>query len=333
MDVDVSVIIVSWNARELLPACLDAVVADAAASHVACEIIVVDNDSSDGSADLVRTRFPSVQVIDAGDNVGMGAGNNIGMSAARGRTMLLLNSDAEPEPGALRHMLDELDSNPRVGMVVPRLQNPDGSLQRSIRGFPSIWRIATEFWYLRKLAPTSRMFNAYYGGGKSHEVTQDIEWAMGACMLVSRAAVDDVGLMNEAYFMYDEETDWMHRLSVAGWRIRFSPDAHVMHLGGGSSSKSWGAMYRVQVCSHVRYMAARHGVTRARRARAVIVSALGFRSIIYRLAALVTGSRRSLMRERATAFSDARRDVAALDLEELSRSNIPEWNAHPATTR
>jgi len=327
MQPEISIIIVSYDARDLLAECLESVAQVAAGDGVSVETIVVDNASSDGSADYVRAGWPTVKVIDAGRNGGMAAGNNVGMKAAAGRTFLLLNSDAHLQPGSLRGMLEELDSAADVGLIGPLLRNVDGSLQRSIRGFPSPWRLATEFWYLRRLAPGTRLFDSFYGAGHAHDRSCDVEWVIGACMLVSRAAVDTVGLMNELYFMYSEETEWQHALHRAGLRVRFTPAAEVVHLGGGTSRRNWGLMYRTQVANHVRVMAVTTSVSRARRVRRELVLALALRSAIYSLAALLPGRDAGADRARATGFADARRALLKLDVAALATRDVPDWPA------
>lgn len=324
VSVDVSVVIVSYNARELLGRCLAAVYG-AGGAGVSLETIVVDNESTDGSADWVREHFPQVRVIDAGRNGGMGFGNNVGMLAASGRTMLLLNSDAFLEPGSLRAMLARLDSRPDVGLVGPRLRNEDRSLQRSVRGFPSLWRLATEFFYLRKFAPrSSRVFNGFYGAGFAHDTDAEVEWVMGAVMLVRREAIDDVGLMNEAYFMYDEEVDWQRRMHDAGWKVLFTPVAEVIHLGGGSSRKNWGRMYQVQICSHVRYMALMHGARAGARAKLLMSVALLLRATIYRILGALPGG--EARRRRSDGFVAARQALSELDLDAVAAERvIPAW--------
>lgn len=325
MAVDVSIIIVNWNAKHLLPRCIDAVGREAAASGLSCETIVVDNDSSDGSLEMLRTEYPQVTLIETGTNGGMAAGNNVGMKHAAGRMLLLLNSDAFLEPGSLRTMVDAIDAGSRIGLVSPQLLNEDRSIQRSVRGFPTLWRIATEFLYFRKLAPRSSLFNTYYRGDFDHDRPADVDWVMGACMMVSRAAVDEIGLMNEAYFMYAEEIDWQFRMHAARLRIRFEPAAEVVHLGGGSSSRSWGALYPRQVSSIVQYMATCHGYDAARRVQRLISWSMRLRSGVYSIAALIPGTHTARHRDRSRAFAAAGTAVRQLDLAGVADPVIPSW--------
>jgi GT2 family glycosyltransferase len=327
MPVETSVIIVTWNARDLIDRCLEAVFG-AGGVGVELEVIVVDNDSSDGTPDHVREAWPAARVLETGRNGGMAAGNNAGMLAAEGRTFLLLNSDCFLHEGALRTLLDRLDGAPAgsVAAVAPALRNVDGSPQRSVRGFPTPWRYATEFFYLRRLAPGLRATNAFYGAGVHLDEPGEVEWVTGACLLVPREAVDAVGLMDEAYFMYGEEVDWLHRMRAAGRRVLWEPRAVATHVGGGSARTQWGSLYQRQLANHVRYMARAEGVRRARRARRVIGSSLRLRAGLWRLASLLPGGSRALRRERAVAFAEGARTVAALDPANVDPPVIPRWH-------
>lgn len=325
MAYDVSVIIVNWNARQLLPRCLDAVFAEATRSGLSVETIVVDNDSSDDSVAFIRDAYPAVQVIETGKNGGMAAGNNAGMLAARGDSFLLLNSDAFLQPGSLTSMFDTLRRDSTIGMVSPQLLNEDGSIQRSARGFPTVWRLCTEYLYLRKLGPRTRMFNAFYRGDFAHDCAADMEWVMGACMMVKRELVDSVGLMNEAYFMYSEEIDWQHRMHAAGWRVRFQPAAEVVHIGGGSSSRSWGALYPRQVTSTIRYLATCVSTKTAARAQRWMSMALRLRHAMYAIAARLPIAARDTRAARAAAFAAAGQAVRTLDVHAAAHADIPDW--------
>ena len=197
------------------------------------EVIVVDNASTDGTPDLVRERFPEARLIEQ-ENRGFGAGNNAGMRAGSGRYFLLLNPDAWLMDGALEAMVAFADEHPEAAVVGPRLLNPDGTLQRSVRGYPSPWRIATEYFFLRKLAPHSHALNAFFGEQFDHESVREAEYLFGACLLVRREAVDSVGGFDEDFFLMSEEVDWCYRFRQAGWKILFFPGAEVTHVVGAS---------------------------------------------------------------------------------------------------
>src|SRR5204862_2798860 len=154
-------------------------------------------------------RFPRVRVLER-ENRGLAAGWNAGVAATSARYVVLLNSDAWAIGDAVERLVRFAGEHPRAAVVAPRLSNPDGSLQRSVRGFPTLWRLATEYLFLRKLAPRSRALNALYAGGFDHARAREVDWLMGACLLVRRDAVDEVGPVDEEFFLFSEETDWCY---------------------------------------------------------------------------------------------------------------------------
>jgi GT2 family glycosyltransferase len=336
MAPDVTVIVVSWNARDHIDACLSAVLG-AGGAGVDLELLVVDNDSSDGTPEHIESTWPQAKLIRSGRNGGMAAGNNLGMQHGAGRAFLLLNSDAYLLDGALRTLLDRLDAEPpdATAAVAPTLRNVDGSPQRSVRGFPTPWRYATEFFYLRRIAPHSRVFNAFYGGGIDVSRPGWIDWATGACLLVPRVAVDDVGLMDEAYFMYGEEVDWISRMRSAGRRVAWEPRAIVTHVGGGSARTHWGTLYQRQLVNHLRFMARCEGASAARRTRRILLTALRLRAVTWRFAAMLPGDR-AARRARAAAFADGARSIAAVDVDSIDPPQQPAWEhveRDPRSTR
>jgi N-acetylglucosaminyl-diphospho-decaprenol L-rhamnosyltransferase len=270
---EVSTIVVTYNA---LPW-----VAKALASVPGTELVVVDHGSTDGTLELVRERFPEAIVVEQ-ENKGFGAGNNAGMRVASGRWFLLLNSDAWLKPGALDALVAFAEEHRAAAIVGPRLLNPDGTLQRSVRGFPTVWRIATEYLFLRKLAPGSRALNAFYAGGFDHDVPREAEFLMGSVLLVRAEAVASVGGFDERYFMFSEETDWCYRLRQAGWQVWFFPGAEAVHVGGATTTQNWGPMFREQVRGHLRFLADHRGERDAERARRLMLAALAVRGRIFR---------------------------------------------------
>jgi N-acetylglucosaminyl-diphospho-decaprenol L-rhamnosyltransferase len=290
---EVSVVVVTYNALPWLEACLASV-----AEH---EIVVVDHGSTDGTVDLVRERFPHVRVFER-ENRGLAAGWNAGIAATSGRYVLLLNSDAWAAGDAVERLARFADEYPRASVVAPRLSNPDGSLQRSVRGFPTLWRLATEYLFLRKLAPRSPALNGFYAGGFDHDEPRRIEWAMGAVLLVRRAAVDEVGPADEDFFLFSEETDWCYRFRAAGWEIWFDPEAEFLHVGGASHG---GRMYVENLRGQLRFLAKHRGPAEAERARRLLLFGVRLRGVLfpperargYREAArwLASGDARSLL--------------------------------------
>jgi GT2 family glycosyltransferase len=284
-DSRVSVIVVTYNALPWIERCLESV-----RGH---ETIVVDHGSTDGTLELVRERFPDARLIQQ-ENKGLGGGSNAGMRLATGDYYLLLNSDAWALGDAVDRLAAFADEHPRAAVVGPKLLNPDGSLQRSVRGFPTLWRLATEYFFLRKLAPRSRALNAFYGARFAHDRVREADFLMGACLLVRREAADTVGLFDEDFFMFSEETDWCYRFRQAGWSVLFTPDAEFTHVGGATTSRDWGPLYREQLRGHLRFLAKHHGLTEAEQARWLLLVAMLLRSLVF------TGDRRK------TSFAAAR---------------------------
>lgn len=273
---DVSLVVVTYNARGHLERCLESV---ADGPH---EVIVVDNASTDGTPAFVRERFPSVRLIELPENIGFGAANNVGMEAATGRWLLLLNSDAWPQADGIESLRAFGEANPRVGVAGPRLVGEDGRVQKSVRGFPTIWRLATEYFFLRKLAPRSRLLNSFYGGGFDYRSRREAEFLMGAVLLLRREAVEEVGSFDPAFFMFSEEVDLCYRMRAAGWAVEFTPDAEFLHLGGASTRPAWDRMFREQVRGHLRFLAKHHGLAQAERARRLLLVSLRLRGALFR---------------------------------------------------
>ena len=269
---DVSVVVVTFNALPWVEQCLDSVAGR--------DVVVVDNGSTDGTVAFVRDRYPDVRVIEQ-ENKGLGAGSNAGMRVATGEWFLLLNSDAWATDGALERLVAFGEAVTDAAVVGPRLRFPDGRLQRSVRGFPTLWRLATEYLFLRKLGPRTRLFNAFYGNGFDHERPFGAEFLMGAVLLVRREAADTVGLFDEDFFMFSEETDWCYRFRQAGWMVVFTPEAEFVHVGGASTRQNWNPMFREQVRGHVRFLAKHRGEREAERARRLLAASLRLRGWLF----------------------------------------------------
>jgi GT2 family glycosyltransferase len=255
---DVAVVVVTYNAMPWIERCLESV--------AAYDTVVVDHGSADGTLDLVRSRFPSVRVIEQA-NLGLGAGWNRGIRETDGTYVLILNADAWAIDDGIERLAAFLDSHPGTAIAGPRLRHPDGRLQPTVRGFPTPWRIATEYLFLRKLAPHSRAFNAFYAEGFDHESVREADFVMGAVMLARRAAIDEVGLLDEDFFLFSEETDWCYRFRAAGWDVLFTPDAEFVHVYGAVHG---GRMFRENVRGHLRFLAKHQGARAAARARWII---------------------------------------------------------------
>jgi len=269
-DVRVSAVVVTYDALPWIERCLD--------SLSGVETVVVDNGSRDGTVAFVRERFPDVRVIES-ENRGLGAGWNIGLHATSSPYVLLLNADAWLLEGALGRLVDFAEARPRAAVVGPRLLDPDGTLQRSVRGFPTLWRLATEYLFLRKLAPRSTALNAFYAGGFDHDEVRDVEVVMGACMLLRREAVEAVGDCDEDYFLFSEETDWCYRFREAGWEVVFFPGAECVHVRGAAHG---GRLHRENLRGHLLFLTKHRGPKVAERARRLLLASLRVRGLVFR---------------------------------------------------
>src|SRR5919198_1357750 len=292
---DVSVVVVTYNALPWVERCLESV--------RPYETIVVDHGSTDGTLELVRRRFPQARLIEEG-NTGLGAGSNTGMRVASGDYFLLLNSDAWAVGNAVDRLVAFAEEHPEAAIVGPKLLNPDGSLQRSVRGFPTLWRLTTEYFFLRKVAPRSRVLTAFYGPRFRHDEVREAEFLMGACLLVRREAADTVGLFDEDFFMFSEETDWCYRFRKAGWKVLFYPGAEFVHVGGATTNQNWGPMFREQVRGHLRFLAKHRGAREAERARRLLRASLRLRGLVF-------------PGERGRTYAEAARWLARAALPEL----------------
>jgi GT2 family glycosyltransferase len=251
--VDVSVIIVNWNTSDLLRDCLTSIY-DKAGS-VDCEIIVIDNASTDGSVEMVKHDFPQVILLENPDNRGFAAANNQGMAVAKGRYVLLLNSDTVVLDQAIANTVRYADAHPRAGVTGCKVLNPDGTLQPTCFMFPSLLNMLLSSTYLYKLFPKSRFFGREHMTWWDRNDIREVDVVTGCFMLVRREALDRVGVMDERFFMYAEETDWCYRFRKNGWQVMFAPVGEIIHYGGQSSAKKPVAMIvqlRLSVLKFVR---------------------------------------------------------------------------------
>ena len=237
MTIDLSIVIVNWNTRDLLAQCLESI--QAYPPGVPYEVWVVDNASADGSAAMVRARFPWVYLIQNEQNVGFAVANNQAIRGSRGRNVVLLNSDTRVRPGALGALVAFVQAHPRAGAVGARILNGDGSLQPSCHPMLAPGR---EFWrllFLEGIWPRA----TYPMQRWDLETPRQVEAIKGACLLLRREALDQVGLLDEGYFMYTEEVDLCYRLARAGWELWWVPQAEVVHHQAQSSRQAAERMY------------------------------------------------------------------------------------------
>lgn len=230
---DLSVCIVNWNTRELLRACLESI--EAARGRLAVQVIVVDNASADGSAQMVRESFPSVELIANPENRYYAAANNQALRAAAAPLKLLLNSDIEVPADGLRTLVDWMRERPRVGALAPRLVYPDGRLQHSCRSFPSPDTVMFEALGLSRLLPSSRLFGKYRMTWWGYDEDRPVDQPMASALLLRAEALEEVGLLDEQFPMFFNDVDLCRRLWDAGWEVWFTPTVTMTHHHGGST--------------------------------------------------------------------------------------------------
>jgi GT2 family glycosyltransferase len=281
---DISVVIVNWNTRALLVECISAVERESAA--ITHDFWVVDNGSSDDSVAMLRRDFPHVHVIESRVNLGFAGANNLAMQRSTGRYLLLLNTDAIVQPGSIRALLDLAEAEPRAGIVGAHLLNPDGSFQASYTNFPTLWQ---EFLILSTLG--RRLRGRWYPshGPEEERGPQRVDYVEGACLLVRRAALEQVGGLDEGYFMYAEEVDWCRRMAAQGWEVWYQPVARVVHIGGASSANRKTSREADLYRSRVRYFRMQHGRVQAELLKAMIVAFSGVKQVSHALMRWISG--------------------------------------------
>ncbi|MBI3922347.1 MAG: glycosyltransferase family 2 protein [Armatimonadetes bacterium] len=233
MTPSLSILIVNWNTRYLLDACLASLRSDPVGRE--SEIIVVDNASHDASAEMVREKYPWVELVANDENVGYACGNNQAAQSASGDYCLLLNPDTEVTDGALSLMLEFMESHPDVGAVGCKLVHPDGQVQQSVRTFPSPDVALYEALQLSRLFPRHRTFGKYRMGWWNYDDVREVDQPMASCLMLRRKALEQVGMMDEQFPIFFNDVDLCYRLKQAGWKIYFLPDAVVIHHGGQST--------------------------------------------------------------------------------------------------
>ena len=297
---ELTVSVVAYRTPELLRRCLSALFAERAS--VDMEVFVVDNASADETIDLVRAEFPWVRPIANTHNLGFGAAHNQALRHASGRYWLVLNSDAAPQPGSLRTLIDFMDATPSVAVCGPRLVYPNGQIQPSRRRFPTAPTLFFESTQIQRFWRDNAVLRRYYVTDVREDVIQDVDWIVGASLCVRASAAGEVGLFDERFFMYSEELDWCRRFRAAGWRVAYVPTAEVVHLEGGSSQADLVARDERFQTSKLAYTAKWHGPLLALLLRAYLVTEYAVRAA-EESCKLVLGSRPAERRERLRVIS------------------------------
>jgi GT2 family glycosyltransferase len=232
---DVSIIVVNWNTKSLLRDCLISVYEES--RDIDFEIIVVDNASTDGSREMIRNDFPKVILIENIKNRGFAAANNQGIAVAKGRYVLLLNSDTIVLDNCIANIVSFADTQPRAGVIGCRVLNSDRTLQPTCFMFPSILNLLLSSSYLYKLFPNNRFFGREQMTWWDANYVREVDIVKGCFMLIRREAIEKVGGLDENFFMYAEETDWCYRFRKCGWKVMFAPVGEIIHYGGQSTTQ------------------------------------------------------------------------------------------------
>ncbi len=294
MEPLLSICITSWNTRELLRDCLRSLYADRDSRN--WEVLVVDNASGDDSAAMVRTCFPQVELMARSENLGFVKGNNLALRRARGRYLLLLNSDTRVEIGALGQLVDFMEANSQVGIAGPKLLNEDGSLQLSCGISPTLWTETINKLLLHKLFPFFKL------GRWSHGEIRPVGWVTGACLMARRQAVEQAGLLDCGIFMFYEDLEWCMRIGQYGWKIYYLPASRVVHLGGQSTRQQSREMLVISQRSLFYLFHKRFGPVRLQILRVLTMVEMVLRSFIWGFFFLFCPDRRSDSRARLWAY-------------------------------
>ncbi len=303
----VSIVIVNWNTRALLRACLDSL--RATVQLIPHEIFVVDNASTDGSVEWLGEKNPDVQLIANRENVGFARANNLALERCRGEFAMLLNSDAQLLEGTLARLLAVMEQESNAAAIAPMLLNADGSFQAGANDDLTLWNET-----LLALGLARFLRAGYYPGYPQNAPRGTYAWVGGACLMLRRATWKQIGMLDADYFMYTEEADWCWRARQAGWAIWYEPAAQTIHLGGGSSRNASAKMRAALYKSKLIFFQKHRPRWQAQTLRAVLMFTAFSKVVLYDAAARLNRMRAPIWLERAASFRmvmDAVRTVAA----------------------
>lgn len=310
---DISVVVVAWNAQRYLELCLESLLA--APPRRSMEVIVVDNASSDGTVEMIEARYSWVKLIKSPENLGFSRGNNVGIRQSKGRYIALVNPDVQVLPGCMDALADFLDQNPKVGNVGPRVFNPDMTQQSTCRRFPTLWNNFCSATALAARFKSSRLFAGEHMWYFPHDRTIAVNVLVGCFSMIRCEAFDSVGLLDENLFMYGDDVDWCRRAWKAGWEVVFYPGARAIHDRGKITAPYPVRFAVAQQKSVLYYWSKHHGLFGV----LGISSIIFFRHVVRYIFAILSG----LQRFRKSPESDVRKQVSAACLRELVVGNIP----------
>jgi N-acetylglucosaminyl-diphospho-decaprenol L-rhamnosyltransferase len=303
---DLSIVIVSWNVRDYLAACLESI--HTHAGDLRLEVIVVDSYSDDGSVELVRSRYPWVRLFPQSSNVGFTRGNNIGLAASQGRHLMLLNPDTEIVDDALTQMVSYMDDNPRVGIIGPRTLNSDGTTQSTRRRFPTLLTAVFESTWLQSWA-RCRVLDHFYARDLADTATANVDWVQGSALMIRRKVYGQIGGLDEQYIMFSEELDWCRRARNAGWNVVYMGSAAIIHHGGKSTEQVTALKHIYFQSSKLRYFRKFHGPVASLALRIFIVASYAEQLILEQIKCTL-GHKRDLRRERMRIYWQVIRSLA-----------------------
>jgi len=316
--VDVSIVIVNWNTKKLLRDCLESVYAHA--GDVEFEIVVIDNASTDGSTDMVKDKFKNVVLIENQDNCGFAKANNQGMAVAKGHYVLLLNSDTVVLDNAVANTVRFADENPSAAVIGCKVLNPDGTVQATCFKFPSVLNILLSSSYLYKVFPNHRFFGREGMTWWDRSDVREVDVVTGCFMLVRREAIEEVGVMDDGFFMYCEETDWCYRFVRNGWKVMFAPVGEIIHFRGQSTAQRPVAMTVQFWRSILRFIRKHHKWPAHLAARFLVVCFLVFRLPIWLAVYLFRPNRRNIAAIKLRAYCATAASVVCLQKRRAPRN-------------
>lgn len=265
------------------------------------EIIVVDNASRDGSAQMVRERFPGATLLENASNLGFSRGNNQALALSAAPFILLLNPDAQIQGDGLPLIVRHMEAHPEVGVVGPQLLNSDGTVQSSRRRFPTMATAFLESTVLQEWFPRNCVLSRYYMLDLPDDEEAEVDWVVGACMMVRREAYQEAGPLDEGFFMYSEELDWCYRMKGLGWKVAYFPSAQVVHHEGKSSEQIVPQRHIRFQASKVRFFRKHHSRFRARSLRWFLLATYAYQWLREGLKWLI-GHKRPLRAQRMAAY-------------------------------
>ena len=305
--VDISISIVNRNTKSLIEGCLRSIYETT--HKVSFEIFVVDNDSSDNSSQMVANKFPQVNLIQNRENLGYAKANNQAIKTSKGRYILILNSDTVVLPNAIDVMVNFMDKHSEAGTVGCKLLNSDGSLQPSYnkRFCNLIDAFLDNIFFsftIKMRILNNRIFRKYliHHFYKGYNVEQEIAWSGGSCLMVRRQTLEEVGLMDEHFFMYSEEQDWCYRIKSAGWKIYYIPDAQIIHYGNQSSQQCSDIIFPVIYRSRMLFYKKHYGDKSFRILRSFMIAGLILRTVILGIMYVFVPQKRERIKERLKTY-------------------------------